>query len=127
MKPFFCRVGSKDKIHKKLIKLMPQHKIYVEPFVGSASIFWRKSLADKTILNDLDKDVINNLKFLQKASKNPNDYNIQYSLKDMNNFVNNPKTKIEDILMSINFSCLYISLASNFKLSCIVLVNFLRQ
>ena len=39
--------------------MLPQHTTYCEPFAGGASIFFAKPSAGRSILNDLDGDVIN--------------------------------------------------------------------
>lgn len=35
------RVGRKEKLASKLISMMPEHNIYIEPFFGSGSIFFQ--------------------------------------------------------------------------------------
>ena len=42
-----------------ILELIPQHKIYVEPFAGGAAVYWYKDRSQKEILNDLDFDLIN--------------------------------------------------------------------
>ena len=55
-----CRVGKKNKIKGDVIKLFPKNfDLYVEPFVGSGSVFLNAKLENKkSILNDLDKHII---------------------------------------------------------------------
>ena len=65
---FFCRTGSKRPIIKDILKLIPNHKIYVEPFVGGGSLYWGKKQASKSIINDLDKDLIDGYKLLKSFS-----------------------------------------------------------
>lgn len=40
LRSFFCRVGSKAKLVKQILPFIPQHKVYVEPFVGSAAVYF---------------------------------------------------------------------------------------
>lgn len=51
--------GGKFYARKLILDMLPQHKDYCEPFAGGASIFFAKKLSDYSILNDLDRDVIN--------------------------------------------------------------------
>lgn len=53
------RVGGKSKLKKKIISIMPQHKVYVEPFIGGGSVFFAKEPAELNIINDKDKDIAN--------------------------------------------------------------------
>lgn len=52
-------VGGKTRLADKIIAMMPPHKVYVEPFLGGGSVFFKKPLADVNVINDLDKDLIN--------------------------------------------------------------------
>lgn len=68
MKPFYCRVGNKSKIVKPiLIPLIPEHKTYVEPFVGSAALLWGKSPSQIEVINDLDKSLIQDYRLIKQA------------------------------------------------------------
>jgi DNA adenine methylase len=66
LKPFFNRIGSKYSLVKDIIKLIPPHTTYVEPFVGGGSIFWNKSPAKKSVINDLDKELIEGYRILKR-------------------------------------------------------------
>ena len=52
MKPFFCYHGGKQYMATKLADLIPDHKIYCEPFCGAASLFFAKPI--KQVSNKLD-------------------------------------------------------------------------
>jgi DNA adenine methylase len=68
MKPFFCRVGSKRTLVKRILPLFPEHRVYVEPFIGGGAIYFAKEPSEVEVINDLDKDLIDgykNLKTLQ--------------------------------------------------------------
>ena len=88
MKPFFCRIGSKAKIANKLLKFFPKHSIYVEPFIGSGALLYAKQPSDVEVINDLDKNVINNFKMLKNADINIENYNLRTTLEAMNKLVN---------------------------------------
>lgn len=53
--------GGKFYARPLILKLIPEHDYYCEPFAGGASIFFAKYKANTSILNDLDADVINTL------------------------------------------------------------------
>lgn len=107
MKPFFCRVGNKTPILDKILELFPEHKTYVEPFVGSGAVLFAKPLSDIEIINDLDKSVVENFKLLKKANINIEDYNIPNdNIKSIQNFVNLKTNDINDkILQKLYISC----------------------
>lgn len=52
--------GGKFYARRLILREVPQHHDYCEPFAGGASIFFTKPTSDgKSILNDLDSDLIN--------------------------------------------------------------------
>lgn len=51
--------GAKWSIANKIIELIPSHKIYVEPYLGSGAVFFNKTSCNTEILNDLDGDIVN--------------------------------------------------------------------
>jgi DNA adenine methylase len=57
--------GSKWRISKWIIQHMPPHNLYLEPFCGGASVFFRKDPARVEILNDLEDDIPNFFKVLR--------------------------------------------------------------
>lgn len=40
--------------YQRIINLIPPHDVYIEPFAGSAAVFWHKARAASTILIDAD-------------------------------------------------------------------------
>jgi len=58
LNPFFCRVGSKRTLINKILPLIPQHTIYVEPFIGGGAVYFAKEPSDNEIINDLDETLI---------------------------------------------------------------------
>ena len=55
----FRYAGGKFYARKLILQHIPESEVYCEPFAGGASIFFAKSPSERSILNDLDKDVIN--------------------------------------------------------------------
>lgn len=51
--------GGKQKLAKTVLSFMPEHKMYVEPFVGGAAIFFAKEPAKIEVLNDTNTELIN--------------------------------------------------------------------
>jgi len=58
MPPMVARVGGKTKLKKTLRGYVPEHNVYVEPFVGGGTLYWDKPLAQKNIINDMDPALI---------------------------------------------------------------------
>lgn len=44
---------------KHILPLIPQHKVYVEPFFGGGAIFFSKPQSEVEVINDLNKEVVN--------------------------------------------------------------------
>ena len=59
VKPIIARIGGKSKLAERLIAKFPDHKTYVEPFVGGGSIFFTKEPSELEVINDKDIDVMN--------------------------------------------------------------------
>jgi DNA adenine methylase len=58
--PIVGRLGGKSKLAHRLIHYLPTDaKTYVEPFAGSAALFFRRPPAQVEVLNDLDCDIYN--------------------------------------------------------------------
>ena len=108
LKQFFCRIGSKRPIVKELLELIPPHCTYIEPFVGGGSVYWVKQPAKKSVINDLDKNLIKGYKFLKSFSKNvsPDKFPIMNTTQSIQKLVDkqNPN-KYEEILGYLYQSC----------------------
>lgn len=105
LQAFFGRIGSKRKILNKILKLIPEHKIYGEAFVGGGSIYFGKEPVKKEYINDLDRNLIEGYKLLKNAPSK--EEALKYAIKPnpnknrkirddpntvlkIQNFVNNP-------------------------------------
>lgn len=59
LETFFGWVGGKNQIASEIITRMPKHEVYIELFTGSGIVFMRKQKAQISILNDINKNLIN--------------------------------------------------------------------
>ena len=66
MKQVLKYPGSKWNIARQLVEMIPQHHSYVEPFAGSLALLFNKPPSDIETVNDLDSDVINLFRCIQK-------------------------------------------------------------
>ncbi len=64
-KPAFGYYGSKQRISKSIIDLLPPHNAWVEVFCGSAAITLAKKPAQIEVINDLDSNITNIFKQLR--------------------------------------------------------------
>lgn len=63
--PPFGYFGSKHRLAKKIVEMLPPHNAWVDAFCGSGSITLAKPPAQIEIINDLDGDVVNLFKQLR--------------------------------------------------------------
>ncbi len=62
--PISYYVG-KQKLVPKILPLIPEHKLYVEPFVGGAAVFFGKPASQIECINDTNTELVNFYKVLQ--------------------------------------------------------------
>lgn len=85
--------GSKWNIASQIVELIPKHHSYVEPFFGSGAVLFSKAPSDIETINDLDSDVTNLFRCIQKDSErlarlvittpfSRKEYDIQYEMPD---------------------------------------------
>lgn len=70
MKSLLKYPGAKNRLASWIIKYIPEHKVYCEPFLGSGAVFLNKEPAYNEILNDLDDDIYN---FFKVVRGNPDE------------------------------------------------------
>lgn len=58
MKPPLAYYGAKVTIADKIVRLLPAHEHYVEPFAGSLAVLLAKPLSPMETVNDLDGDLM---------------------------------------------------------------------
>lgn len=65
MKTPISYYGGKQNLASIILKLIPQHEMYCEPFIGGAAIFFAKPKSKIEIINDTNKEMINFYKVVQ--------------------------------------------------------------
>ncbi|MEU9014215.1 DNA adenine methylase [Streptomyces sp. NPDC048479] len=58
LRPPFPYYGAKGRLAGHIVDLIPDHRVYVEPFAGSAAVLFAKRPAPVEVINDLDRNVI---------------------------------------------------------------------
>lgn len=51
--------GSKWRIAKWIVSMIPEHHSYLEPYFGSGAVFFTKPKSKIETINDLDNNVVN--------------------------------------------------------------------
>jgi len=59
MKTPITYYGGKQKLLTTILTKIPKHKLYCEPFLGGAAIFFGKPISDVEVLNDTNKELMN--------------------------------------------------------------------
>ena len=72
----FGYYGGKQRMVSKILPLIPKHTVYIEPFFGGGSVFFRKpypAISDNShyreVINDFDERAINFFRVLQDKNK----------------------------------------------------------
>jgi DNA adenine methylase len=60
--------AGKRNVVKWLLPLVPPHRCYVEPFAGSAALFFAKEPAPEEVLNDRDPEIAFAYRFVQRMT-----------------------------------------------------------
>lgn|GEM_PF-6799104 len=61
--------AGKKRLAPRLVKMMPPHKVYVEPFAGSGAVFFEKAPAEKEVLNDADPEIARAFRTASRLTK----------------------------------------------------------
>lgn len=77
MKPPISYFGGKSRLADWIAGMLPPHRVYVEPFMGSGAVFFAKQPAKHEILNDLDGEVVN---FFRMLRERPDDLELACQL-----------------------------------------------
>ena len=63
------RYGGKVRLAKWIVSGFPEHKTYIEPFCGSAAVFFAKEPCHSEILNDIDDRIIKAFEMIRSRPK----------------------------------------------------------
>jgi DNA adenine methylase len=66
MKTPLTYYGGKQQLASTILKLIPEHRIYCEPFIGGAAIFFAKEPSACEIINDTNGELINFYEVLKR-------------------------------------------------------------
>lgn len=78
MKPAFAYYGGKGRLAPSwIVPNLPEHRVYVEPFAGSAAVLFAKAPVHHEILNDLDGAIVN---FYRVLRERPDDLELAVRL-----------------------------------------------
>ena len=69
MNKFFRWYGGKIRMLEKLEALIPEHQIYMEPFIGSGALALNHIKSPVEIINDLDGDIVNLFRVMSDKEK----------------------------------------------------------
>lgn len=65
----FSSPGGKDLWARKIVGALPEHKVFVEPYAGSATVFFAKTEpSDVEVLSDVNPEIVNALRFIQSGT-----------------------------------------------------------
>jgi len=66
VKTLLSWLGGKSRLVPTILKRMPKHAQYVEPFFGGGALFWRKERCPREVVNDRDDRIVNLLAVAQR-------------------------------------------------------------
>lgn len=66
LKPPISYYGGKQKLCQAIIKLIPEHNLYCEPFIGGAAVFFNKEPSPVEVINDTNSELINFYRVVQQ-------------------------------------------------------------
>ena len=66
MKTPLSYYGGKQQLAKTILALIPEHRLYCEPFLGGAAIFFAKEPSKVEVINDTNGEITNFYEVLQR-------------------------------------------------------------
>jgi DNA adenine methylase len=99
MRPLICRAGSKYALADKIISMIPQHRLYVEPFFGGGGVFFKKTPSRREVINDIDKCIVEPHRLVRRVSRRTSDFAQLTTLPKMKEFMRRHSSSLEDKLV----------------------------
>lgn len=65
MKTPISYYGGKQKLASTILKLIPEHNLYCEPFFGGGAVFFAKEPSSVEVINDTNREMINFYRVVQ--------------------------------------------------------------
>ena len=62
-------MGGKSQLRQKIIRMMPEHRCYVEPFFGAGWVYFGKYLSKVEVINDINSELITFFKVVRNNWK----------------------------------------------------------
>jgi DNA adenine methylase len=69
MKPLLKYHGAKTKIANQIVRMIPNHTHYAEPFCGSAAVLFAKPMSELETINDINQQLITTYRVFQDSGK----------------------------------------------------------
>ena len=66
MKTPLTYYGGKQQLAARIVAMIPEHKIYVEPFVGGGAVFFAKPPSEVEVINDINAELVNFYAYVQR-------------------------------------------------------------
>ncbi|MDR2048920.1 MAG: DNA adenine methylase [Treponema sp.] len=66
MKTPLSYYGGKQQLASRILELIPEHRIYCEPFIGGAAVFFAKEPSPVEVINDTNGELINFYEVVQQ-------------------------------------------------------------
>ncbi len=71
MNPICTMPGGKHFQGKEIVLKFPEHRVYIEPFVGAGGVFFRKEPSPVEIINDKDPELAFAFRYIKKNASPP--------------------------------------------------------
>lgn len=113
MREPFAYYGGKSRLAPQIIPHIPRHTVYVEPFCGGATLFWRKPTLKYTdqshyteVLNDTNGEVINFFRVMQKkVTRKTLLEMLRWTPYSRENYIKSKEFCVDPIERAYNFFC----------------------
>jgi DNA adenine methylase len=66
LKPLLSYYGGKQQLASTILGLIPEHRLYCEPFLGGAAVFFAKEPSKVEVINDWNGEIINFYEILKR-------------------------------------------------------------